>query len=183
MVECLYSFINGVIMWILISNILLAIGVFLVIGILVTALIKRSDKLIKPRKERKNFQEEKTILTNLLHDIKTNPKNWTYTAPHALRSHQGNIVNDLKGIHVYYSDGTSNKKDYGRSVVIRYNLKNTEDILHQINSPDTITLTIAGRHSEAFIKKAILTLNQRGHELNLFKQQLKNRLENNQKDK
>ena len=155
--------------------VLLGASVPIIIWIAAKFLDVGKEKLSKIKTysiDKRNKQKEITLLNELLQDIRDNTHNWIYTGYNHSSMANMSIINDVKNVAIITGEGTLLRTT--ASIAVIFGLKDITKYRH--NDDNNISVHIEGKHVIDFCIQVEEALDSRGHELDLFKKQIKNKL-------
>lgn len=157
--------------------ILLSVGGFIGIVIFLKFFSSKfaKEKLVKIKEypiDKRNKQKEIALLNDILQDIKDNTHNWTYAGYNDLSMANMSIINDVKNIAIIVGEPTLLRT--ASSIAVNFGLKDITEYKHYNNN--NISIHMQGKHVTDFCIEAEDALDSRGHELDFFKKQIKNKL-------
>lgn len=121
--------------------------------------------------DKRNRQKEIDLLNNLLQDIKDNTYAWTYTGYNYSSMASMSIINDVKNIAILLDETMLLRT--ATTIFVHFGMK---DIAKYKQNNDNISIRIRGEHVTKFCIQIEEALDSRGHELDLFKEQINNKL-------
>ena len=155
------------------------IGIGVVLSIVVWIAMKffmsNKEKLIKIKEypiDKRNKQKELDLLCTLLQDIKDNTHHWTYTGYNMSSQASACIINDVKNIAIIISE--SGMLRTASAIAVNFGQKDIAK--YRETSADNLSIHMQGRHVTSFCIQVEDILDSRGHELDFFKEQVKNKL-------
>ena len=158
--------------------------IFISVGVIIPIVLwigmkffmSNKEKLIKIREypiDKRNRQKELDLLDSLLEDIKNNTHHWTYTGYCISSQASACIINDVKNIAIIMNE-TSGLLRTTSSIAVNFGQKDIAN--YRETSGDNLSIHMQGKHVTNFCVQVEDTLDSRGHELDFFKEQIKNKL-------
>lgn len=155
--------------------VLILLGAFVPITIWVIMFLHKNKKKLSKIKtypiDKRNKQKEIALLNNLLQDIRDNTHHWIYTGYNEMSMVNMSIINDVKNIAIITDESALLRTTASISII--FGLK---DITKYRPKADNISIHMQGKHVTDFCIQIESTLDSRGHELDLFKKQIKSKL-------
>ena len=115
-------------------------------------------------------QKEKSLLADLIKDMKANPGHWVMNSYCPVTFHAPMLVNDYSSIGIQYGQRTETPT----LVLIHFNLANKTKF--DQNDDNSIVTRIEGNHAQKFINTVTKIMDERGKELDYFRSRIKERL-------
>lgn len=155
--------------------ILLAIGAIVGVWVVMKFFDGAKEKLVKIKEypiDKRNKQKEVDFLNDLLQDIQDNTHNWTYTGYNHSSMASMSVINDVKNIAIILNEPSLLRN--ASAVAVNFGQKDISE--YRSLSGDNISIHMQGKHVTEFCIQVEDALDSRGHELDFFKEQIKNKL-------